>query len=191
MPDTRVCGNSATPTAFVSSYINANSAYAAGIELIFRNNLTNWWELNFNTNVYYSKINGSNVVADLENERISSFSKINNNFKLPTGFTIQLSGDYQSRSALPVSTSNSGGGGQRGGGGGGWMGGSPSTTQGYIDANYGVDFGPKRILKSERTRLHCHLILMTSSGQGGILYIRSRQLLCKMNGEEEIRRSVG
>ena len=137
-------------TAFVSSYINANTAYAAGIELIFRNNLSSWWELNFNTNVYYSKINGSNVVADLENERVSSFTKINNNFKLPAGFTIQLSGDYQSRSALPVSTSNSGGGGQRGGGG--WMGGSPSTTQGYIDANYGVDLGLKKDFKIKKNQ---------------------------------------
>jgi len=137
-------------SAFVSSYINANTAYAAGIELIFRNNLSSWWELNLNTNVYYSKINGSNVVADLENERVSSFTKINNNFKLPAGFTIQLSGDYQSRSALPVSTSNSGGGGQRGGGG--WMGGSPSTTQGYIDANYGVDLGLKKDFKIRKNQ---------------------------------------
>jgi outer membrane receptor protein involved in Fe transport len=133
-------------TALVSSYINANVAYAAGIELIFRNNLTKWWELNFNTNVYYSKIKGSDVVPDLENERTSSFSKINNTFRITKTLSIQLSGDYQSKSALPVSTSNSGGGG-RGGGGGGWMGGPPSSTQGYIDANYGVDIGIRKDFK--------------------------------------------
>ena len=120
--------------ALVSSYINANTAYAAGVELIFRNNFTKWWELNFNTNVYYSRIEGSDVVADLENERTSSFSKINNTFRITKTLSIQLSGDYQSKSALPVSTSNSGGGGG-GRGGGGWMGGPPSSTQGYIDAN--------------------------------------------------------
>jgi outer membrane receptor protein involved in Fe transport len=136
-------GNSDT-TAFVSTWINASTAYAAGLELVFRNNLTKWWELNLNTNVYYSKINGSNVVPDLENERTSSFSKLNNTFKIKTGWSIQLSADYQSKSALPVSTSNSGGG---RGGGGGWMGGTPSTTQGYINANYGVDLGFRKDFK--------------------------------------------
>lgn len=128
--------------AFVSTWVNASTAYASGLELVFRNNFTKWWEFNLNTNVYYSKINGSNVVPDLENERTSSFTKLNNTFKFAKGWSIQLSGDYQSRSALPVSTSNSGGGGR--GGGGGWMGGSPSTAQGYIDANYGVDLGVRK-----------------------------------------------
>src|SRR5690606_29577107 len=63
-------------TALVSSWINANSAYAAGIELIFRNKVTAWWEINLNTNVYYSKILGSDIVPGLENERTSSFTKL-------------------------------------------------------------------------------------------------------------------
>jgi outer membrane receptor protein involved in Fe transport len=133
-------------TALVSSFINANKAYAAGIEFIFRNNFTKWWEFNFNTNVYYSKISGSDIVPDLENERTSSFTKVNNTFKITKTLSIQLSGDYQSKSALPVSTSNSGGGGGRGGGGG-WMGGPPSSTQGFIDANYGVDIGIRKEFK--------------------------------------------
>jgi outer membrane receptor protein involved in Fe transport len=132
--------------AFVSSWINASTAYASGLELVFRNNLTKWWEMNLNTNVYYSRINGSNVVSNLENERTSSFSKLNNTFRISKGWSVQLSGDYQTRSALPVSTSNSGGGGGRGFGGG-FMGGTPSTTQGYIDANYGVDIGIRKEFK--------------------------------------------
>ena len=141
---------SSDTVAFVSTWINASSAYAAGLELVFRNNLTKWWELNLNTNIYYSKINGSNVVPDLENERTSSFTKLNNTFKIKTGWSIQLSGDYQSKSALPVSTSNSGGGGGgRGGpgGGGGFGGGPSSTAQGYINANYGVDLGLRKDFK--------------------------------------------
>lgn len=136
-------------TAFVSSWINANDAYAAGLELIFRNTITSWWEINLNTNVYYSKINGSNVVAGLENERTSSLTKLNNTFKLSKTLSIQLSGEYQSKSALPVSTSNSGGG---GGGRGNWMGGPPSTSQGYIDANYGVDLGIKKDFKIKKNQ---------------------------------------
>ncbi len=136
-------------SAFVSTWINANTAYAAGVELIFNNKLTDWWELNFNTNIYYSKINGSNVVPDLENERISSFSKINNTFKINKTWSVQLSGNYQSRSALPVSTSNSGGGGGRGGG---YMGGPPSSTQGYIEANYSIDLGVRKDFKIRKNQ---------------------------------------
>lgn len=137
-------------SAFVSTWINASDAYAAGLELIFRNTITPWWEINLNTNVYYSKINGSNVVAGLENDQASSLTKLNNTFKLTKTLSIQLSGEYQSRSALPVSTSNSGGGG--GGGRGGFMGGPPSTTQGYIDANYGVDFGIRKDFKIKKNQ---------------------------------------
>ena len=134
--------------AFVTTWINATEAFATGLELVFRNNLTKWWELNLNTNVYYSKINGSNIVPDLENDQTSSFTKLNNTFKINKGWSIQLSADYQSKSALPISTSNSGGGGRgMGGGGGGFMGGSPSTSQGYIDANYGVDLGLRKDFK--------------------------------------------
>jgi outer membrane receptor protein involved in Fe transport len=132
-------------SAFVTTYVNATTAYAAGLELVFRNNLASWWELNFNTNVYYSKINGTNIIPSLENDQVSSFSKINNTFKIKTGWSVQLSGEYQSKSALPVSTSNSGGGG--GGMRGPFMGGSPSTTQGYIGANYGVDLGLRKDFK--------------------------------------------
>lgn len=136
-------------SAFVSSWINANTAYAAGLELIFRNTITSWWEVNLNTNLYYSKINGSNVVEGLENERTSSFTKLNNTFRITKTWSIQLSGEYQSRSALPVSTSNSGGGGGRGGN---WMGGPTSTSQGYIDANYGVDLGIKKDFKIKKNQ---------------------------------------
>ncbi len=145
---------SSTDSAFVSTFINASSAYASGLELIFRNTITSWWEINFNTNLYYSKINGSNVIASLENERTSSFSKLNNTFKLPKGWSIQLSGEYQSKSALPVSTGNSGGGGR---GGGGWMMGPSSTTQGYIAANWGADIGVRKDFKIGKNQANLSL----------------------------------
>ncbi|MGN6418045.1 MAG: TonB-dependent receptor domain-containing protein [Pseudobacter sp.] len=132
-------------SAYISTWVNASNAYASGLELIFRNNWTKWWEMNFNTNIYYSKIEGDNVVKNLENERTSWNVKTNHTFKFGKGWSFQLSGDYQSRSALPVSTSNSGQGGRGFGGGGGGFGGGPvSTTQGYIDDNYGMDLGLKK-----------------------------------------------
>ncbi len=129
-------------SALVASYINANNAYATGLELIFRNNLTSWWEMNLNTNLYYSKIDGSDAVEGLKNERTSSFTKLNNTFKITPTLSVQFSGEYQSKSALPVSTSN-GGSRQRGG----QWGGPPNTTQGYIGANYSFDIGVKKDFK--------------------------------------------
>ncbi len=137
-------------SAWVSTYINATRSYAAGIELVFRNTIAKWWEINYNTNVYYSKINGSSTLPDLENERTSYFIKLNNTFRFGKGWSMQLSGDYNSKSILPISSSRGGGGGgNRGGGGpGGFMGGQQlSTTQGYIDENYYVDLGVRKEFK--------------------------------------------
>lgn len=143
-------------SANITTYINASSSYAAGLELVFRNTLASWWEINYNVNIYYSKINGSASVPGLENERTSWFAKINNTFKLGKGWTVQLSGDYLSKSILPVSTSNGGGGGGFGGGGGrggggfgggGFGGGQLSTTQGYVDENYYADLGLRKEFK--------------------------------------------
>lgn len=138
-------------SVWVSSYVNASESYAAGIEIVFRNTITKWWEINYNANLYYSKINGSSVLPDLENERTSYFIKLNNTFKLGKGWTAQLSGDYNSRSILPVSSGRGGGGGRGGGfggGGGGFGGGGQlSTTQGYIDENYYIDIGLRKEFK--------------------------------------------
>lgn len=139
-------------TAFISTWVNATTAYAAGLELVLRSPVTKWWEINYNVNVYYSKINGSDVVAGLENERTSWFARVNNTFKVAKGWSIQLSGDYNARSILPVSTGNSGGGG-RGFGGGPFGGGQQSTTQGYIDANYFADLGVRKEIPIKKNTL--------------------------------------
>ena len=137
-------------SANINTWINANKSYAAGVELVFRNTVAKWWEINYNVNVYYSKIDGSDISPDLKNERTSYTIKLNNSFRLGKGWSMQLSGDYNSRSILPVS---SGGGGRGGrGGGGGWMGGGGNiaTTQGYIDDNYYVDFGVRKEFKIKK-----------------------------------------
>jgi len=129
-------------TAFVTTWVNATTAYAAGLELVFKNNINKWWETNYNFNYYYSKINGTIKQPNLENERTSYTFKINNTFKLGKGWTLQLNADYNSRAILPVS---SGGGGGRGGGM--WGGGQVSTTQGYVDENYYADLGLRKEFK--------------------------------------------
>jgi len=122
-------------SVLVSTYINANQSYVSGLELTGRNKITRWWDLTTNANLYTAKI-------DLENQPdpdqfMSYFFKINNSFKLPKNFTVQLSADYQSkRISAPGGT---GGGGRGFGGGGMFGGGGGSAAQGFIRPNYGVD----------------------------------------------------
>jgi len=129
--DTITIGNSQHP---ISSFVNANSGRSEGAELTTQNTLTKWWDMNANVNIYNSKINTDNITGTSQDALWSWFAKINNNFKLPKNFKLQLSGTYQSKTNLPV---NQGGG--FGPGGGGPPGGSQSAAQGYIKSNYGID----------------------------------------------------
>jgi ferric enterobactin receptor len=66
----------------------------------------------------------------------SWFGKLNNNFKLPKNFAVQLSADYQSKTNLPVTT-NSG------------QPGPPSmqaqsSSQGYIRSFWGTDIAVRK-----------------------------------------------
>ncbi|MBD0376673.1 MAG: TonB-dependent receptor [Flavisolibacter sp.] len=127
----------------ISTYINANSSRSYGFELTSQNQLAKWWDMNTNVNIYNAKINASNITGASQNARWSWFAKMNNNFKLPKNFTMQLSGTYQSKATI---VQNRGGGGFGGPGGGGPGGGgfSQSAAQGYIKANYAVDAAVKK-----------------------------------------------
>jgi hypothetical protein len=82
---------------------------------------------------------------------------VNNTFRIPKkNISIQLSGDYQSKTVLPPGGSgSSGGGGGRGGGGfgggGGFFGGGPTASQGYVRPNYGVDIAVRYEFLKNRT----------------------------------------
>jgi outer membrane receptor protein involved in Fe transport len=146
-----------TDSAYFTTYLNANKSTSYGLEFTTRNPITKWWDMITNFNFYNSKINGSNIDPSLQSERLSYFVKWNNNFKLPANFSIQFSGDYQSKSVLPQSSGQGGGRGDRGGGGfggGGYGGGSQPTAQGYVNPNYGFDGAIKKeFLKNKAASL--------------------------------------
>lgn len=132
----------------VSTFINANSSRSVGAELTSQNTFTKWWDVNTNVNIYNSKINTDNITGTSQDAIWSWFAKMNNTFKLPSNFKIQLSGTYQSKTNLPV---NQGGGFF---GGGGFGGGPQSAAQGYIRSNYGVDVAiQKSFLKNNAASL--------------------------------------
>jgi len=121
----------------INTFINANSSYQAGGELTVQNYLKKWWDISTNVNVYNSKVNTSGITTYDQPALWSMFAKFNSNFKLPSEFAIQLSAIYQSKTNLPVSNNNPGMGGPP-------MGGSQSSSQGYILPSWGVDIAVKK-----------------------------------------------
>jgi outer membrane receptor protein involved in Fe transport len=122
----------------INSYINAKSGFVGGFELIGRNSIAKWWDLTSNINIFTSKINTIDTgkfAVPSQPQTYSWFAKINNTFKLTKVLTLQLSGDYTSKTVLPPGGSSSNGGGGRGGYGGG----SSGNSQGFTRPSGGVD----------------------------------------------------
>lgn len=135
----------------ISTFINANSSYVTGLELTLRNNFFKWWEFTPNFNLFTSDVK-IDIPGVSDQPRLTSFFvKINNTFKIPKNISIQLSGDYQSKTVLPPGGSGGGGRGGGFGGGGGFGFGGASASQGYIRPNYGVDIAVRYEFLKNRT----------------------------------------
>ncbi|MFT4024032.1 MAG: TonB-dependent receptor [Flavihumibacter sp.] len=120
---------------YLTTYVNANSSIAYGLEITSMNTLTKWWDMTTNINLYNSRINTDNLKTASQDPMWSMFAKWNNNFKLPAKFAAQLSLNYQSKTNLPVTS--------------GQQFGPPmqqaqSSSQGYIRPFYAVDLALKR-----------------------------------------------
>ena len=94
-------------------------------------------------NLFKSAITATIPGQNVNNDLTSWFSKMNNTFKFPKGFSFQFSGQYQAKTILPPGGSSTGGGGGRGMGGGGF-GGPQSTAQGYNFPSYDFDMALKK-----------------------------------------------
>ena len=134
-------------SATFNTYANANSSFTYGLELTVRDKFISWWDISTNFNLYKTDLKAGNIPGSINQSLVSWFAKINNSFKLPKNYSIQLSGDYQAKTLQPASSSG-GGGGMRGGGGGmfggGGFGQSSPGAQGYIKPNYGIDIAIKK-----------------------------------------------
>ncbi|HUR65375.1 MAG TPA: TonB-dependent receptor [Chitinophagaceae bacterium] len=146
-------------TILVNTYINAASSYVTGLELTLKTKMTKWWDMTTNMNLFTSKIN-TGIAGQPEQDQFASwFGKLNNTFKLFKNFSMQLSGEYQSKTVLPPGSGVGGGGGRGGGGGGfGGMFGQSSSSQGYVRANYFVDAGFRyELLKNKQASLSLNI----------------------------------
>jgi len=131
-------------TTLINTFINAETSYNLGAELTLQLPLTRWWDLSTNVNAYQSKINVAATDAIAQQALWSWFGKLNTSFKLPSGFSVQVSGIYQSKSNLPVSTqSNQPGPPQM----------NQSASQGYIKPYYEADLAVKKNLLNNKLSL--------------------------------------
>lgn len=120
----------------INTYDNAKNSYTVGAEATATYNFTHWWDASLNVNLYNSHINTSNLNQPSQAAMWSYFGKFNSNFKLPAGFTIQLTSTFQSKTQLPISTNAN-------------QFGPPSSStqasaQGYIKSFYGIDLAIKK-----------------------------------------------
>jgi outer membrane receptor protein involved in Fe transport len=139
---------------FVTTFENANSAFVSGFEAISKNKLAKWWDLTSNLNIYTSKINMDDPSQETVGQLWSWFGKLNNDFKLPKNFTVQLSTEYSSKRVLAAGGSGSGGGGMGGGMRMGMGGSSSGNAQGYSMPNFEMDASVKyEFLKNKAASL--------------------------------------
>lgn len=132
----------------INTFINANSSINYGAEATYMNKFFNWWDFTANVNIYNSKINTDNIegAGATADGMWTAFGKINNNFVLPNKWVIQLSGDYQGKTNMPVSQ----GQGQMGPPGMQ----AQSSSQGYVEPYYGIDIAIKKtFLKNDMASL--------------------------------------
>lgn len=124
----------------INTYINANSSQTYGLELTSRHTIATWWDVMPNINIYNSSINNNANNNNANTQRWSWFGKLNTTFKIPGNWSVQISGDYQSKTVIPQGNN----GGEGGGRGGPFNMVGTTTAQGYINPNYGVDIAIKK-----------------------------------------------
>ncbi|TND07818.1 MAG: TonB-dependent receptor [Bacteroidetes bacterium] len=126
--------------ALINTYENASYSYTYGGDLSATIAAKKWLEINPSVSAYYTGIDGSNISTGLTNALFSWDADLNLTFRFPKNITLQLMGEYNSKTA----NAGGGGGGRMGGmGGGGMYGGSTSSVQGYNEPNYSLDLAAR------------------------------------------------
>ncbi|ANI89467.1 hypothetical protein A9P82_09280 [Arachidicoccus ginsenosidimutans] len=119
---------------FLNTYANAASSQTYGLELTDMMTIAKIWDMNANFNLFNSLIKNIDSTGGGQNQRVSWFAKMNNNIKLPAGFTFELSGQYNAKTVLPNNSGN----------GHGWGNSNIGTAQGYIASHFDVDAAIKK-----------------------------------------------
>ncbi len=75
---------------------NVGKDYVFGTEFMLRMNLTKWWTLNWMGNLYDYRIKGEFEDREFDNGSFNWNMRVNSDFKLKTGTTLQINSGYNS-----------------------------------------------------------------------------------------------
>jgi outer membrane receptor protein involved in Fe transport len=101
--------NNSTDT-LIRYAINAHTSNAYGAEFTLQTQITNWWNVTGNVNLFQTDISANVKSQSLNNSKFSWFGKLNSDMKLPASFSVQISGQYNAPVPTPQGTSKDFGG---------------------------------------------------------------------------------
>lgn len=81
--------------------INANTNNSFGGEFTLQTQITNWWNVTANLNLFQSKISANVKSQEFSNSRLTWFAKLNSEARLPANFSIQLNADWSGPEVNP------------------------------------------------------------------------------------------
>jgi outer membrane receptor protein involved in Fe transport len=108
-----------TDNILYTSYVNLGSSNSYGFEYIGRNDISKWWNLTSNLEVYTLSLLSGNTNIQSSSNNLCGFAKIVSNMTLLKNTILQITGNYQSTSPI---------------------------SQGYTWDIYGFDVGVRRDL---------------------------------------------
>ncbi len=123
----------------VNTFRNGNMSNLLGAEFLSMIQVGKDVSLSLHANLFQTFIDGTNIEEDLTNRLWSWYAKVNGTWRLPHQFSVQLSADYQSKSAVTTSGGGRWMGMGMGMGGGSPFGLPPATVQGYVEPIFYVD----------------------------------------------------
>lgn len=78
-----------------SKWENLTNSNVAGLELIAKVNIKNWWDVTWNGNLFYNKYEGNSEFNIEEQEGVNWNTNVNTNLRFPNSWSMQLRGDYR------------------------------------------------------------------------------------------------
>ena len=132
---TRISSTDGTSNVIYAIFQNAGKSYNSGIEMVFEQEVTDWYSLNMNGNIYRNKIDAFTVqnlyptpnTFSADTQKITSGSlKLNNTLKFSEKVNAQLSAVYLAPDIIP---------------------------QGKIESRFSLDFGVKKSIQKGKGEL--------------------------------------
>ncbi|MFD0991192.1 outer membrane beta-barrel protein [Mariniflexile jejuense] len=132
---TRISSTDGASNIIYAIFQNAGKSYNSGIEMVFEQDVTDWFTLNFNGNIYRNQINAftvenlypiPNIFSANTKEITSGSLKLNNTLKFSKKVVAQLSAVYLAADIIP---------------------------QGKIESRFSLDFGVKKSIQKSKGEL--------------------------------------